>query len=124
MADQRFRVLAVATHPVQYLAPIVKNRQYNFPPIGVNPLVNAQARPNEVTYSEDWMRPDNRPSPPADAAPSLPAAATDRPATGQAPPADAPYPKQRRCVPAATMEGRTVRWKPVVVPPMGNADES
>ena len=43
---------------VQYLAPIVKNRQYNFPPIGENLFVGAQARPNEVTYSEDWMRPD------------------------------------------------------------------
>ena len=51
---------------VQYLAPIVKNRQYNFPPLGLNPFVNAQARPNEVTYSEDWMRPDYRPTPPAD----------------------------------------------------------
>ncbi len=47
---------------VQYLAPIVKNRQYNFPPIGLNPFVNAQARPNEVTYSEDWMRPGHRPT--------------------------------------------------------------
>lgn len=52
---------------VQYLAPIVKNRQYNNLPIGLNPLVNTQARPNEVTYSEDWMRPDHRPDP-ADAA--------------------------------------------------------
>jgi phospholipid/cholesterol/gamma-HCH transport system substrate-binding protein len=51
---------------VQYLAPIVKNRQYNFlGPLGFNgaPLVpflpvGAQARPNEVTFSEDWMRPD------------------------------------------------------------------
>jgi phospholipid/cholesterol/gamma-HCH transport system substrate-binding protein len=43
---------------VQYLAPIIKNRQYNFLPVGMNPLVNAQARPNEITYSEDWMRPD------------------------------------------------------------------
>jgi phospholipid/cholesterol/gamma-HCH transport system substrate-binding protein len=43
---------------VQYLAPIVKNRQYNFLPIGVNPFVSTYARPNEVTYSEDWMRPD------------------------------------------------------------------
>jgi phospholipid/cholesterol/gamma-HCH transport system substrate-binding protein len=52
---------------VQYLAPIIKNRQYNFPPIGGNPFVTAQARPNEITYSEDWMRPDNRPTPPAQA---------------------------------------------------------
>lgn len=43
---------------VQYLAPIIKNRQYNFPPIGVNPFVGATARPNEITYSEDWMRPN------------------------------------------------------------------
>ncbi len=42
----------------QYLAPIVKNRQYNFLPIGQNMAVGAQARPNEVTYSEDWLRPD------------------------------------------------------------------
>jgi phospholipid/cholesterol/gamma-HCH transport system substrate-binding protein len=49
---------------VQYLAPIVKNRQYNFLPVGLNPIVNAQARPNEVTYSEDWMRPDYRPDAP------------------------------------------------------------
>lgn len=43
---------------VQYLAPIIKNRQFNFPPIGFNPIVGATARPNEVTYSEEWMRPD------------------------------------------------------------------
>ncbi|MDP7724627.1 virulence factor Mce family protein [Mycobacterium sp. TY814] len=42
----------------QYMAPIVKNRQYNFPPLGENLFVGAQARPNEITYSEDWMRPD------------------------------------------------------------------
>ncbi|MDF2822919.1 MAG: virulence factor Mce family protein [Mycobacterium sp.] len=49
---------------VQYLAPIVKNRQYNFPPIGANPFVGAAARPNELTYSEDWMRPDYVPPQP------------------------------------------------------------
>jgi phospholipid/cholesterol/gamma-HCH transport system substrate-binding protein len=52
----------------QYLAPIIKNRQYNFPPIGENFFVGASARPNEVTYSEDWMRPDFVP-------PALPPAA-------------------------------------------------
>lgn len=50
---------------VQYLAPIIKNRQYNFLPLGLNPFVTAQARPNEVTYSENWLRPDHRPGPPA-----------------------------------------------------------
>lgn len=53
---------------MQYLAPIIKNRQYNFPLLGENLVVGAQARPNEVTYSEDWMRPDYVP-PAADAPP-------------------------------------------------------
>jgi phospholipid/cholesterol/gamma-HCH transport system substrate-binding protein len=53
---------------VQYLAPIVKNRQYNFLPLGLNPFVGASARPNEITYSEDWLRPDYiPPQPPAPA---------------------------------------------------------
>jgi phospholipid/cholesterol/gamma-HCH transport system substrate-binding protein len=58
----------------QYLAPIVKNRQFNFPPIGANLLVGAQARPNEVTYSEPWMRPDFVP-PAAPPPPEAPLAA-------------------------------------------------
>ena len=51
----------------QYLAPILKNRQYNFPFLGENLYVGATARPNEVTYSEDWLRPDYVPPPPASA---------------------------------------------------------
>jgi phospholipid/cholesterol/gamma-HCH transport system substrate-binding protein len=47
---------------VQYLAPIIKNRQYNFLPLGLNPFVGVKAHPNEVTYSEDWMRPDYHPN--------------------------------------------------------------
>lgn len=43
---------------VQYLAPIIKNRQLNFPFLGENLFVGEGARPNEVTYSEDWLRPD------------------------------------------------------------------
>lgn len=35
-----------------------QNRQFNFPPFGENAFVGAQARPNEVTYSQDWLRPD------------------------------------------------------------------
>ncbi|BBY93365.1 Mce family protein Mce3D [Mycobacterium gallinarum] len=71
---------------VQYLAPIVKNRQYNFFPLGVNPFVGASARPNEITYSEDWMRPDYIPPSssalPAEAAPPEPGA----PPAGPLPP--------------------------------------
>ncbi|BBY25712.1 Mce family protein Mce3D [Mycobacterium stomatepiae] len=43
---------------VQYLAPIIKNRQVNFLQLGLNPFVGQSARPNEVTYSEDYLRPD------------------------------------------------------------------
>jgi phospholipid/cholesterol/gamma-HCH transport system substrate-binding protein len=59
----------------QYLSPIMKNRQYNFPPIGLNPFVGASARPNEITYSEDKLNPHIPPPgapggpPPADAGP-------------------------------------------------------
>jgi phospholipid/cholesterol/gamma-HCH transport system substrate-binding protein len=73
----------------QYLAPIVKNRQYNFPPLGVNPVVGAYARPNEITYSEDWLRPDYIPPAPNGSVPG------DAPATappGPALPAEANLP--------------------------------
>nr|WP_218621479.1 MCE family protein [Mycolicibacterium hippocampi] len=78
----------------QYLAPIIKNRQYNFPPLGENLFIGAQARPNEVTYSEDRLRPGYIPpapdtpppadtSRPADSAPLLPAeAVATNPADG------------------------------------------
>ena len=69
----------------QYLAPIIKNRQYNFPPLGLNPFVGTIARPNEVTYSEDWMRPDYVP-PAAPAAP--PPAAAPMAAEAAATPTD------------------------------------
>lgn len=67
---------------VQYLAPIMKNRQYNFLPLTQNVFVGATTRPNELTFSEDWLRPDYIPpqsvsleSPPqADVQPSAPAA--------------------------------------------------
>ena len=74
---------------VQYLAPIVKNRQYNFPPLGEDLFVGAEARPNEITYSEDWMRPDFVP-PAADAPP--PAAAADAGPPPAAPPLPAEAP--------------------------------
>lgn len=57
---------------VQYLAPIIKNRQYNYLPIGGNPLVGTAARPGEITYSEDRLRPDQpQPVPPQPVAPGL-----------------------------------------------------
>lgn len=80
---------------VQYLAPIIRNRQYSFFPVGINPFVGPSARPNEITYSEDWLRPDYIPPappaekpadpPPADSAP-LPAEAASQRSAGD--PAD------------------------------------
>ena len=71
---------------VQYLAPIIKNRQINFPPIGENLFVGATARPNEVTYSEDWLRPGYVPPP----APNPP------PAPHAAPPDSTPLPAEAK----------------------------
>lgn len=65
---------------VQYLAPIIKNRQYNFPPLGENLFVGAQARPNEITYSEDWLRPDYIPPSGGTGQGPLPAEAPGAPA--------------------------------------------
>ncbi|WP_373140747.1 MCE family protein [Mycobacterium marinum] len=79
---------------VQYLAPIIKNRQYNFLPFGQNLFVGASARPNELTYSEDWLRPDYIPPqaiPPQQAPPAAaPPAQAPPPAVGPPLPAEAP----------------------------------
>jgi phospholipid/cholesterol/gamma-HCH transport system substrate-binding protein len=102
---------------VQYLAPIVKNRQYNFLgplggngppfPIPIPPFltfpVGALARPNEVTFSEDWMRPDYVPPAPG---------ATGSPGpSGAAPPASPPPPGTPRSGNPFPAEG---------LPPSGN----
>lgn len=67
---------------VQYLAPIIKNRQYNFPPLGINPFVGASARPNEITYSEDRLNPHLPPPPALPAAEVSPAPIQTDPALG------------------------------------------
>ena len=75
---------------VQYLAPIIKNRQYNFPPIGQNLFVGASARPNEITYSEEWMRPNYiPPQPPVASPPPAPDGSAPAPPPGPPLPAEA-----------------------------------
>jgi phospholipid/cholesterol/gamma-HCH transport system substrate-binding protein len=105
---------------VQYLAPIVKNRQYNWPPLGFDLFVGAQARPNEVTYSEDWMRPDYVPpavptgpsaSPSPAQGPQLPAEAL-APLAAEAPPPNASPPATVSTDPTAGLPG-------MMVPPGG-----
>ncbi|MBW0017976.1 MAG: virulence factor Mce family protein [Mycobacterium sp.] len=77
---------------VQYLAPIIKNRQYNFLPFGENLFVGALARPNEVTYSEDWLRPDYIPPPaPQGPQPNEPWRTVPPPPNGPLPPANGIY---------------------------------
>ena len=71
----------------QYLAPIIKNRQYNYPPLGFNPFVGASARPNEITYSEDRLNPNLPPAGAPQAA--LPAEASLLTGGPMATPADA-----------------------------------
>ncbi|MGH3639918.1 MAG: MCE family protein [Mycobacterium sp.] len=99
----------------QYLAPIMKNRQYNFPPIGLDPFVGAQARPNEVTYSEPWMRPDFvPPANPTDGAsaagaPTPPDAPPPAPLAAEAPgPADAGTGSAASTNPAAGLPGMMI----------------
>lgn len=97
---------------VQYLAPIIKNRQYNFPPLGVNPFVQASARPNEVTYSEDWMRPDYIPPQPPSAS-GAPAPTQNAPPAAEAP-APIAGPTYQQTDPAAGLSG-------MMIPPGGGA---
>jgi phospholipid/cholesterol/gamma-HCH transport system substrate-binding protein len=106
---------------VQYMAPIVKNRQYNFPPLGEDFFVGAQARPNEVTYSEDWMRPDYVPpasntpppaQPPATGPP--PAAPPGAPLPAEAPAPGSPATATVATDPAAGLPG-------MMVPPGGGS---
>lgn len=84
---------------VQYLAPIIKNRQFNFPPLGANYFVGQSTRPNELTYSEDSLRPDYVPP----GAVPVPAAAP--PAPGPLP-AEAPVGQPTN--PAAGLTGMMV----------------
>lgn len=79
-AASRLRLDRVSKLCLQYIDPIIKNRIYNYIPAGINPFVGTQARPNEITYSEDWLRPGAAPPPEAAPPPDAP------------PPAEAPPP--------------------------------
>ncbi len=64
-AASRARLARVSKLCLQYLNPIIKNRIYNYIPAGINPFVGTQARPSEITYSEDRLRPGYTPPPDA-----------------------------------------------------------
>lgn len=126
----------------QYLAPIFKNREYNFPPVGTTaglatlpipiplplpipiplppffiptlaatllpipiPVAGAMARPNEITYSEDWMRPDYHYRPGGPPPPSQGQAPTPQSAEAPGPPPQPAQAASRQTNPAAGLPG-------------------
>jgi phospholipid/cholesterol/gamma-HCH transport system substrate-binding protein len=101
---------------VQYLAPIIKNRQYNFPPLGINPIAGASARPNEITYSEDRLNPHLPPQAP----PDFPAALnnTGEPLAAEAAIGDLP-PEATTTDPSQGLQGLMVPPAPAPAPPGG-----
>jgi phospholipid/cholesterol/gamma-HCH transport system substrate-binding protein len=88
---------------MQYLAPIIKNRQYNFFPLGVNPFAGASARPNEITYSENRLNPNLPPAPLTNAPPPL-----GTPLPAEAPLPLAPLPNATSTDPNQGLEGLMV----------------
>lgn len=115
---------------VQYLAPIIKNRQYNFLPMGENLFVGAAARPNEITYSEDRLRPDyipaatpgtqpvSPPAPPA-AVPPAPGGPPGGGATGL--PGPALPAEQQPVLPATQSVDPNAGLEGLMVPPAGGS---
>jgi phospholipid/cholesterol/gamma-HCH transport system substrate-binding protein len=101
---------------VQYLAPIIKNRQYNFPPLGINPFAGASARPNEITYSEDRLNPHLPPQTP----PDVPSALNDpgEPLAAEAAIGDLP-PEATSTDPSQGLQGLMVPPAPAPAPPGG-----
>jgi phospholipid/cholesterol/gamma-HCH transport system substrate-binding protein len=91
---------------MQYLAPIIKNRQYNYPPLGINPFVGASARPNEITYSEDRLNPNLPPPPPVDVPPPL--ADPTQPLAAEAPPVGPHGPPATPTDPSQGLQGMMV----------------
>jgi phospholipid/cholesterol/gamma-HCH transport system substrate-binding protein len=90
-AASRARLARVSKLCLQYINPVIKNRIYNYIPAGLNPFVGTQARPNEITYSEDWLRPGYTPPegpPPPDGTPPPPGppAPVDQPQPVEPPP--------------------------------------
>jgi phospholipid/cholesterol/gamma-HCH transport system substrate-binding protein len=93
-AASRARLARVSKLCLQYINPIIKNRIYNYIPAGLNPFVGAQARPSEITYSEDWLRPGYTPPPDTPPAPgaTAPPGATPPAPVEAAPAAETPAP--------------------------------
>jgi phospholipid/cholesterol/gamma-HCH transport system substrate-binding protein len=99
-AASRARLARVSKLCLQYINPIIKNRIYNYIPVGINPFVGTQARPNEITYSEDRLRPGYTPPPPPEGPPP--------PDGSQPAPADQPQPAEAPGPPPPNMSSTQV----------------
>ncbi|WP_245568207.1 MCE family protein [Nocardia jiangxiensis] len=42
---------------VQYLGPVLNSIKFNYPPVGVNPMIGVQARRNQVDFSQPFLNP-------------------------------------------------------------------
>jgi phospholipid/cholesterol/gamma-HCH transport system substrate-binding protein len=89
-AASRLRLDRVSKLCLQYVNPIIKNRIYNYIPMGINPFVGTQARPSEITYSEDSLRPGYTPPATTPPPPEAPPPAADQPQPVEAPPPPPP----------------------------------
>ena len=113
-AASRARLNRVSKLCLQYLNPIIKNRIYNYIPAGINPFVGTQARPNEITYSEDWLRPGYTPPPPP---PEAPPADGSQPAPAEQPaPVEQPVPAETPAPPPNTLTDATQVLQNLMLP--------
>jgi hypothetical protein len=61
--ERRGEYLGQTIQVIPHITDEIKNRIYNYVPVGFNPFVGTQARPSEITYSQDWLRPGYTPPP-------------------------------------------------------------
>ena len=116
-AASRARLSRVSKLCLEYLNPIIKNRIYNYIPAGLNPFVGTQARPNEITYSEDWLRPGYAPPQATQTPDAPPPADGSQPAPAQQPvPAEPPLPAESPAPPPNALTDATQVLQNLMLP--------
>ncbi|WP_067662575.1 MCE family protein [Nocardia miyunensis] len=56
-AASQLGAAAAANLCVQYLGPVLNSIKFNYPPVGVNPVIGVQARRDQVDFSEPFLNP-------------------------------------------------------------------
>ena len=116
-AASRARLSRVSKLCLEYLNPIIKNRIYNYIPAGLNPFVGTQARPNEITYSEDRLRPGYTPPQATQTPDAPPPADGSQPAPPQQPvPAEPPMPAEPPAPPPNALTDATQVLQNLMLP--------